>query len=210
MVAIAALVGGLLGVLSIRLVTWLPQGIDERLEQPAWTRQATRPALLVGVATMVGTALGLLTPNGVELTLGLVLLGVLVPAVAIDIAWRVVPDTLVVAGGVGALVVLACFRPETLVEHALVAIVAGGLAFAVAMLSRGGFGFGDVKLVAMFGLAIGSSIPVAIMIAFALAALIALPVLAVRGRGATVPLVPFLAVGALVAVTGQVAGTFVL
>jgi len=40
--------------------------------------------------------------------------------------------------------------------------------------------------------------------------LIAIPILVVRGRGATVPLVPFLAVGALVAVTGKVAGQFVL
>jgi len=209
-VAIATLVGGLLGVVAVRLVVWLPKGIDERLEQPAWTRQAARPGLLVGVGAVVGAALGLVSPSGVELALGLVLLAVLLPAVAIDIAWRVVPDTLVVAGAVGALVVLAWFRPEVLIQHLLVGMIAGGVALGVAMVSRGGFGFGDVKLVAMFGLVIGVAVPIAIMIAFGLAVLIAIPILVVRGRGATVPLVPFLAVGALVAVTGKVAGQFVL
>ena len=210
MVAIATLVGGLLGVVAVRLVVWLPQGIDERLEQPAWTSQVARPGLLVGVGAVVGAVLGLVSPSWVELALGLVLLAVLLPAVAIDIAWRVVPDTLVVAGAVGALVVLVGFRPEVLIQHLLVGMVAGGVALGVAMVSRGGFGFGDVKLVAMFGLVIGAAIPVAIVIAFGLAVLIAIPMLVVRGRGATVPLVPFLAVGALVAVTGRVAGQFVL
>ena len=153
---------------------------------------------------------GWFSPSGVELALGLVLLAVLLPAVAIDIAWRVVPDTLVVAGAVGALVVLAWFRPEVLIQHLLVGMIAGGVTLGVAMVSRGGFGFGDVKLVGMFGLVIGAAIPVAIVIAFGLAVLIAIPMLVVRGRGATVPLVPFLAVGALVAVTGKVAGQFVL
>ncbi|MSO47036.1 MAG: prepilin peptidase [Thermoleophilia bacterium] len=210
MVGLAAVVGALLGVIAVRLVVWLPQGIDERLEQPPWTRQATRPALLVALGTALGLVLGLLVPSGVDLALGLVLVAVLLPAVAIDIAWRIVPDTLVVTGVVGALVVLALGRPEALVDHLLAAAIAGGLALGVALVSRGGFGLGDVKLVAMFGIAIGPSLPLAIVIGFGVAVLVALPVLLLRGRRATVPLVPFLAVGALVAVTGQLAGYFVL
>ena len=202
-VALATAIGAVLGVVAVWLVVWLPKGIDERLEQPAWTQLATRPVLLVVVGATLGAALGLLA-------LALVLLAVLLPAVAIDIAWRVVPDTLVVAGAVGALVVLAWSRPEVLVEHVLAGLIAGGVALGVAMVSRGGFGFGDVKLVAMFGLVIGAAVPIAIVIAFGLAVLIAIPMLVVRGRDATVPLVPFLAVGALVAVTGKVASQFVL
>lgn len=210
MVGLAAVVGALLGVIAVRLVVWLPQGIDERLEQPPWTRQATRPALLVALGTALGLVLGLLVPSGVDLALGLVLVAVLLPAVAIDIAWRIVPDTLVVTGVVGALVVLALGRPEALVDHLLAAAIAGGLALGVALVSRGGFGLGDVKLVAMFGIVIGPSLPLAIVIGFGVAVLVALPVLLLRGRRATVPLVPFLAVGALVAVTGQLVGYFVL
>lgn len=210
MIVLAALIGAVLGCVAVRLVVWLPKGIDERLEQPAWTRQATRPALLVGVGTVLGAVLGFVTPSGVDLALGLVLVAVLLPAVAIDIAWRVVPDTLVVAGAIGALVVLALCRPEALVGHLLAAIIAGGVALGVALVSRGGFGLGDVKLVAMFGIAIGTSLPVAIAASFGLAALVAVPVLVLRGRGATVPLVPFLAVGAIVAVTGELAGKFAL
>lgn len=206
MVAFAAAIGALLGVVAAWLVVWLPKGIDERLEQPVWTRQATRPVLLVMVGAAVAAVLGLLAPSGVDLALGLVLLAVLLPAVAIDIAWRVVPDTLVVVGTLGAFGVLALARPDAVVSHLVMAIVVGGVALLVALVSRGGFGLGDVKLVAMFGIAIGAAVPIAVGIAFALAALVAVPVMVVRGRGATVPLVPFLAIGALVAVTGQFAG----
>ena len=206
MVAFAAAIGALLGVVAAWLVVWLPKGIDERLEQPVWTRQVTRPVLLVMVGAAVAAVLGVLAPSGVDLALGLVLLAVLLPAVAIDLAWRVVPDTLVVVGTFGALGVLALARPDAVVSHLVMAIVVGGVALLVALVSRGGFGLGDVKLVAMFGVAIGAAVPIAVGIAFVLAALVAVPVLVVRGRGATVPLVPFLAIGALVAVTGQFAG----
>ena len=206
MVAFAAAIGALLGVVAAWLVVWLPKGLDERLEQPVWTRQATRPVLLVMVGAAVAAVLGVLAPSGVDLALGLVLLAVLLPAVAIDLAWRVVPDTLVVVGTFGALGVLALARPDAVVSHLVMAIVVGGVALLVALVSRGGFGLGDVKLVAMFGVAIGAAVPIAVGIAFVLAALVAVPVLVVRGRGATVPLVPFLAIGALVAVTGQFAG----
>ena len=206
MVAFAAAIGALLGVVAAWLVVWLPKGIDERLEQPVWTRQATRPVLLVMVGAAVAAVLGVLAPSGVDLALGLVLLAVLLPAVAIDLAWRVIPDTLVVVGTFGALGVLALARPDAVVSHLVMAIVVGGVALLVALVSRGGFGLGDVKLVAMFGVAIGAAVPIAVGIAFVLAALVAVPVLVVRGRGATVPLVPFLAIGALVAVTGQFAG----
>ena len=206
MVAFAAAIGALLGVVAAWLVVWLPKGIDERLEQPVWTRQATRPVLLVMVGAAVAAVLGVLAPSGVDLALGLVLLAVLLPAVAIDLAWRVVPDTLVVVGTFGALGVLALARPDAVVSHLVMAIVVGGVALLVALVSRGGFGLGDVKLVAMFGVAIGAAVPIAVGIAFVLAALVAVPVLVVRGRGATVPLVPFLAIGALVAITGQFAG----
>lgn len=206
MVALATAIGAALGVAAVWLVVWLPKGIEERLEQPVWTRQATRPVLLVGIGAALGAALGMLAPSGTDLALGLVLLAVLLPAVAIDIAWRVVPDTLVVVGTVGALGVLALARPDALASHVVMAIVVGGVALLMALLSRGGFGLGDVKLVAMFGIAVGAAVPIAVGIAFALAALVAVPVMVKRGRGVTVPLVPFLAIGALVAVTGQFAG----
>ena len=207
MVALGTAIGAALGVVAAWLVVWLPKGIDERLEQPVWTRQATRPVLLVLVGAAVAAVLGMLAPSGVDLALGLVLLAVLLPAVAIDIAWRVVPDTLVVVGALGALGVLALARPDAVASHLVMAVIVGGVALLVALVSRGGFGLGDVKLVAMVGVAIGAAVPIAVGIAFALAALAAVPVMVVRGRGATVPLVPFLAIGALVAVTGPFASS---
>ena len=46
---------------------------------------------------------------------------------------------------------------------------------------------------------LGAALPLALAVAFGLAGVAALPLLAWRGRGATLPLVPFLAVGMLTA-----------
>ena len=187
MTPLGALVGALLGLLAVPAVRRLPLGIPERLEQPAWTRRAGSPLVLA----LAGAAGGALVGGS---ALGLVLVGVLVPAVAIDLRWRVVPDTLIVVGALAALALSGAAVP-----HLVAAAIGGGLALALALAARGGFGLGDVKLIALAGLALGAALPLALAVAFGLAGAAALPLLLRRGRGATLPLVPFLAVGMLTA-----------
>ena len=190
-----ALLGALLGVLAVPAVRRLPLGIPERLEQPAWTRRAGSPIVLVAAGAVGGALVG-------GSALGLVLVGVLVPAVAIDLRWRVVPDTLIVVGALAALAASGAALP-----HLIAAAIGGGLAFALALAARGGFGLGDVKLIALAGLALGAALPLAMAVAFGAAGVAALPLLLRRGRGATLPLAPFLALGMVVAAAyGDMAG----
>ena len=127
------------------------------------------------------------------------LLAVLLPATAIDIAWRVVPDTLVVLGALAGLAVVALVAPDQLVPHLIAGLIGGVGALLVALAARGGFGLGDVKVIAMIGLVLGAALPLAVVGGLLIAGLISVPILLARGRGATLPLVPFLAAGALLA-----------
>jgi len=205
--ALIGLVAGLAaGALAVPLARRLPAGIPERLAQPAWTRHAGRARVLVPTGALAGLAVGLAAPDPAALAVGLVLVAVLVPACAIDVAWRVVPDSLVVAGALGSLGVLLVLERGALAEHLLAGLAGGLAALALAWLARGGLGLGDVKLVAMLGVALGAALPRAAAWAVLAAGLAALAVLARRGRGATVPLVPFLALGALAAVAGPPLG----
>lgn len=199
MIALGLGLGALLGLLAVPAVGRLPRGIAERLAQPEWTAQAGRPTVLIGVGSGLGGVLGALAPDGRVLALGLVLLAVLLPAAAIDVAWRVVPDTLIIAGALGGLAVVALTMPGALVPHLLAGVAGGAAGLVLAVVARGGFGLGDVKVIAMVGLVVGAALPLAVVAGLLLAGLVSLPVLAVRGRGATLPLVPFLAAGALLA-----------
>ncbi len=136
------------------------------------------------------------------LLFGLVLLVVLLPAVAIDVAWRVVPDSLLLVGTVGCLLLLIVGFRDDLLTHLLVTVAAGVLALLVALTARGGVGLGDVKLIALIGLALGAALPMAFVVTALVSGVAVVPILLARGRRATLPLVPFLAVGALVASTG--------
>lgn len=199
MILLGLVVGSLLGVCAIPAVARLPRGIPERLEQPAWTGRAGRPAVLVCAGATLGAMLGATAVDAGALALGLVLIAALLPATAIDIAWRVVPDTLVLLGSVAGLVVVALATPGQLVAHLMAGLIGGVAALIVAIAARGGFGLGDVKVIAMTGLVVGAALPLAIAGGLLVAGLVSLPLLIVRGRGATLPLVPFLAAGALLA-----------
>jgi prepilin signal peptidase PulO-like enzyme (type II secretory pathway) len=192
-------VGALLGLLAVPAVARLPRGIPERLAQPAWTARAGRPVVLCTVGAVLGALLGAAAPDDRTLALGLVLLAVLLPATAIDIAWRVVPDTLVVLGALGGLAVVALVAPDQLVPHLIAGLIGGVGALLVALAARGGFGLGDVKVIAMIGLVLGAALPLAVVGGLLIAGLISVPILLARGRGVTLPLVPFLAAGALLA-----------
>lgn len=201
MILVGLALGALLGLVAVPIVRRLPRGIPERLEQPAWTRACGRPVALVAAGATLGALLGALAPQPHLLAVGLLLLAVLLPATAIDIAWRVVPDTLLVVGALGGLGLVALSAPDKLVSHLLAGLVGGVAALLLALAARGGFGLGDVKLIGMSGLVLGAALPLAVVLGLVAACLVALPALMLRGRGATLPLVPFLALGALLACT---------
>jgi leader peptidase (prepilin peptidase)/N-methyltransferase len=147
------------------------------------------------------TVLILGTDDAPELVSGLVLCTVLVAITLTDLERRVIPNRIVAAGAVAALVIAAVGDPSELPERLAAAAIAGGLLFVVALAYPRGMGMGDVKLVAMLGLFLGSAVAPAVLIGFAAGAVVGLVMIASHGAGArkqAIPFGPFLALGGIV------------
>ena len=125
---------------------------------------------------------------------------VLVVISVVDVRRRIVPNRLVLSA---AAIVLAA---RTLVHPSPVWIVAGAGAAAfllvAAIVRPGGMGMGDVKLALLLGVAVGRSVPIALVVALATATVPSIAILlrhGSRGRAMAIPFAPFLALGGLVA-----------
>jgi leader peptidase (prepilin peptidase) / N-methyltransferase len=163
----------------------------------AEARQAYVAAALAAGVLLVG--LTFVTIHPAENAAIYAVVQVILLAVAvIDLATRRIPNELV-----GALVVLALV-PRALGDRAVIveSIVAGLAVFAVALLlaymSRGGLGMGDVKLAAALGFVLGKVVLPALVLGTAAGAVAGLAVIAGRGRAgrhATIAYGPYLALG---------------
>jgi leader peptidase (prepilin peptidase) / N-methyltransferase len=132
---------------------------------------------------------------------GLVLCLVLVVITLTDLDQRIIPNKVVLAGSLAAVVLVAIGDPDSLVEHGASAAIAGGLMFLIALAYPRGMGMGDAKLVAMIGLFIGRAVAPATLIGFALGALVGVAMIARQGSAArkqAIPFGPFLAVGGVI------------
>jgi len=114
-----------------------------------------------------------------------ILLAALVPAVAVDLRARRIPDAVTVPAALAALAV----DPS----HLLAGAATGGFFLAAALARPEGMGLGDVKLAAVIGLCRGDAVAPAILVA-----LLAGAVTGVLTGARTLPFAPFLALGALV------------
>jgi leader peptidase (prepilin peptidase)/N-methyltransferase len=125
---------------------------------------------------------------------------VVVAVTVTDLERRIVPNRIVLPALAIALVVQTLRDPS--VEWLLSALGAGGFFLILALVYPAGLGMGDVKLAAFLGAWLGRDVVVALAIGSLLGALWAGAVLArqgAAGRKATLPYVPALAVGAVVA-----------
>jgi prepilin signal peptidase PulO-like enzyme (type II secretory pathway) len=140
---------------------------------------------------------------------GLFIDGVFVAMLAVitvtDLRRRVIPNrVLLVAVAVG-LPLLASADPGALPGRLTAALVAGGAFLALALVRPGGFGMGDVKLIAVMGLFLGDAVVGAVLVALLAGSLLGLALIARHGPAAaksTIPFGPFLALGALLALLG--------
>jgi leader peptidase (prepilin peptidase)/N-methyltransferase len=125
---------------------------------------------------------------------------VLVVISAIDLEHRIIPNRIVVPAA--AIVLVA-----RTVTHPSVEWIAGGLGAATFLLLAAlaypaGMGMGDVKLALLLGAAVGSAVPVALMVGMVSALLPSVYLLAKHGskaRKMAIPFGPFLALGGVVA-----------
>ena len=125
---------------------------------------------------------------------------VLVILAAIDLDHRIVPNRIVIPAAAIVLVAHTALDPS--VEWLLGALGASAFLLAAALVYPSGLGMGDVKLALLLGAMLGRSVTLALMVGF-VAALVPSVVLFARhgsrARKMAIPLVPFLALGAVVA-----------
>lgn len=157
------------------------------------------PAIELLTATLVVASIWHfgLTPYGV---LAAAFCVVLVTLAAIDLRHHIVPNRIVVPAAVITLVVHTALDPGF--EWLLGALAAATFLFVFVLAYPAGLGMGDVKLAFLLGAMLGSTVGLALMLGF-LAALVPSVILFVRhgaqARKMALPLAPFLALGALVA-----------
>lgn len=137
-----------------------------------------------------------------ELWLGAVLVATCVAITAADLRRRVIPNMILLPAAIVALVLAAVLEPSSLPERLLAAAGAGGFLLIFALIRPEGLGMGDVKLGAVIGLFLGAAVVPAMLIGLGVGSLYALALLIRHGSSArklTLPLGPFLALGAVIA-----------
>ncbi len=125
---------------------------------------------------------------------------VLVTLSAADLRYRLVPNRIVLPAAGIVLVANTAIDPSA--EWLLGGLGAASFLLVAALIHPRGLGMGDVKLALLLGAMLGRDVGLALMIGF-VAALVPSAVLFVRhgsrARKMAIPLVPFLALGAVVA-----------
>ena len=117
-----------------------------------------------------------------------------------DLERRIIPNRIVLPATAAALVVQTAREPGP--EWLLAAIGAGGFFLVLALVYPAGLGMGDVKLALFMGCGLGLAVVVGLFAGFLAAAVPAIVLLARHGRAArkqAIPLGPFLALGAAIA-----------
>lgn len=157
--------------------------------------EASTAALCVAVVLLKGSV--------VSVALGLAMVLLLLPAAAIDLEHRRIPNAITLPGSLVAIALGLALDPSGEPARLLAGLASGGLFLIVALASPQGMGMGDVKLMTMIGLFLGLAAIPAILIALVAGTCVGLVVIGRAGlnagRKTAVPFGPFLALGAIVA-----------
>jgi leader peptidase (prepilin peptidase)/N-methyltransferase len=125
---------------------------------------------------------------------------VLVAVSAIDLEHRIIPNRIVLPAT--AIVLVANAARDLSPEWILAGLGASGFLFAAAVIYPAGMGMGDVKLALLMGVALGTTVPVALMTGMVASMIPAIVLFARHGSKARkmgIPFGPFLALGSVVA-----------
>ena len=159
-----------------------------------WSVAAVTAALFAALTVEIGPHSRLLP--------ALLLTALVVPASAIDLKHRIIPDAINVPGALLVYATAVVAQPDRWAE-----LLAGGLAGFLFLglgwvVSPKGMGLGDVKMTLMIGLALGKYVAIALLAGFGLSMIPSVGILLVKGlraRKTAFPFGPFLAFGAMVA-----------
>jgi len=115
----------------------------------------------------------------------------------VDLEQRRVPNAVTGPAAVVVLVLRSLFARSGLLESVVAALVIGAIFLLFAIVARGGFGMGDVKLAAVIGLILGRDAVGAVLLGVLAGSLASIAVyLRARSRRATFAYAPYLAGGA--------------
>ena len=168
------------------------------------TRKNRQRALSVGADVAAALLSGaVLLRYGVEahVLVALLTVNVLVAVSRHDIERRTIPNRIVLPAWLAVLIANIALHPSRWWEWLAAGAGAAGVFLAFAVISRGGVGMGDVKLVGFLGAALGSDILLALVIGTAASGVLAAAILirqGAAGRKQTYALGPFLAAGGII------------
>lgn len=179
-----------------------PSGVPAPADRPLLSAPA---AVVPFVVAAVALALGAYPLGGTGLLAAFVS-AVLVLLAAIDLERRIIPNRIVLPAAAIALLGRIALTPGDAPQYALAALLAALFLFAPRLINRSALGMGDVKLGLLIGAALGWSAASALALGFLLVFPVALVILiregAAAARSTTIPMGPFLALGALVVLLG--------
>jgi leader peptidase (prepilin peptidase) / N-methyltransferase len=156
--------------------------------------------LAVGLA-FAATAI-VLRGDPAQLALGLVFVAMLAAITLTDLERQIIPNSILLVGAVAGLTLVVATDPASLPERLVAAAGAGGLLLIIGLAYPRGMGMGDVKLVAVMGLYLGTAVAPALFVGVFAGTIVGLTLMAARGSGEgklKVPFGPFLALGGVVA-----------
>ncbi|MEW6067414.1 MAG: prepilin peptidase [Nitrospirota bacterium] len=133
----------------------------------------------------------------------------LIIIIFIDLDFQIIPDRITLPGILIGLIAGSLVLPDPFFRHSLLGykssiigcLTGGGLFLAIAMLSRGGMGGGDIKMMAMVGSLMGWKAVISTTFIGSLAgSIVGIFLMAFKGKGrkTKIPFGPFLALGAFI------------
>jgi len=127
----------------------------------------------------------------------------LLTASLIDLDYQIIPDQISLFLVVSGLILQAFGPPGALMNGVIGGLLGGGLLLVLAILSRGGMGGGDVKLITGIGIFLGwQLLLVCLFFSFIIGSLVGLALIIVQNKDmkTAVPFGPFLSAGAIIAI----------
>ncbi len=146
--------------------------------------------------TVIAWKFGLYTETAFYALLFSALLAVSV----IDLYHQIIPDVITIPGIIIGLMASGFILPSGIKDAIFGTLFGGGIFFIIALVSRGGMGGGDIKLIAMIGSFLGlTDVLITIVLSSFIGSLVGIFMMAVFGKGRKykIPFGPFLAIGGI-------------
>ena len=128
------------------------------------------------------------------------LFSALLTASIIDLYHQIIPDVITIPGIIIGLAASGFILPPGIKSAFFGALLGGGLFFIIAVVSRGGMGGGDIKLIAMIGSFLGlTDVLITIVLSSFIGSVVGILMMVMFGKGRKykIPFGPFLAIGGI-------------